>query len=235
MTSYNIYVQNYNYGSDARIERTPLTVDAGTVYTDGTFSTITLDSTIASNFGNHGTTSSRSNSNNNSNNSNSSKPGDATTIPQPSRCNLFFLVLIVGIAGTIQYHYAIRWGANALLVITGMASLVACETASTLHAITLVVWGGFALIGLVLFETIVVWHGRDKMLSWCLTYGDARYSSYESIPVGVCAAFYDDGTLDKIWMVVVVIGSLLGLPVLFHAVRTIYLFYASARNQSRRR
>jgi len=229
MTSYNIYVQNYNYGSDARIERTPLTVDSGTVYTDGTFSTITLDSTIASN-GNHGTTSYRSNNT-------SSKPDDATTFPQPSRCNLFFMVLIAGIAGIIQYHYGIRWGANALLVITGMASLVACETASTLHAITLVVWGGFALIGLVLFETIVVWHGRENMLSWCLTYGDAKYSSYESIPVGVCAAFYDDGTLDKIWIVVVVLGSLLGLPILFHAVRTIYLFYASARsrNQSRRR
>jgi hypothetical protein len=227
---HNVHVHNYNsQGGYDRTERTPLTVGSTVVSTDGTFSTITLDSTLASSTNKRITNSDRRGENGN----------DAAAL-RPSRCRLSLFIAVALVAAIIQYHYyAIWWafGWNALLITTGTSSLVAGEKAKNVHLVNLWVWAVSAAAGVVFFGIFVVWYGKESLLLLCLAYASDKYSDYNSVTIGVCATLSDDGTLLKIWIGAVILGVVLVFPFMFYAIRTAYLFYAAAASvdQAQRR
>ena len=226
MPPYNVHVHNYNSHGGYNYERTPLTVGGTVVSTDGTFSTITLDSTLAS---------SRNKRATNADNKRIENGNDVAALP-PSRCRLSLFIAVSLVAATIQYHYyAIWWvfGWNALLITTGTCSLIAGEKAKNVHLVNLLVWAVSAAAGVVLFGIFVVWYGKESLLLLCLAYASDKYSDYDSITFGVCGTLSDDGTLLKIWIGAVILGVVLVFPFMFYAIRTAYLFYAAAASVDR--
>ncbi len=209
---YNIQIRNYNERAlfDGRTERTPLSV-AGTTSTDGTFSTITLDSTLA-----------------NGNINLQQQQNDVTT-PRSSFLHLLLFVSLALVGGIILFHHGVWWAIimHAALISTGMASLLAGRANKNIHLVTLSVWTLSAMVGLVLFSIFVVWRGRDYIPEWCLAYANDKYLDHE-ITMGVCATLEDDGTFEKIWIGAIVLGVLLGFPFLFFAVLTVHRFYIDA-------
>lgn len=209
---YNIQIRNYNEQAvfDGRTERTPLSV-SGTTSTDGTFSTITLDSTIANV------------------NSNFQQQQNDTTTPRSSFLHLLLFVSLALVGGIFLLNHGIYWAVIvcAALVSTGMVSLLAGRTNKNIHFVTLSVWTLSATFGLVFFSIFVVWRGEDYIPEWCLAYANDKYSDHE-ITMGVCAALEDDGTFEKIWIGAIILGVLLGFPFLFFAVLTVYRFYIDA-------
>ena len=198
---------------DDRSETAPLTV-TGTTYTDGTFSTVTLDSTL---IGRSTTQQHRR-----------EPPG--VRYPTSSRCHLVLILAVTTTAALILYHYRLWFGVatNVLIVITGMATLVAGQSRKNVHLVTLRVWLISALVGLVLFFVFLVLHGRELIPEWCLEYAYGKYSDYD-ITMSVCATLEDDGTFDKIWIGVGILGFLLGFPFVFFAILTVYRFYVDTK------
>ena len=212
---YTVQINNYYNNSSGhgnhQTERAPLTV-AGTTYTDGTFSTITLDPTLVTR-----------------NIEDSNGSADVTVI-RPPRCQLLFFIAFALVEGSIPYHYEIWWAVymNILIVTTGMTTLLAGTTSKTIPLVTLWVWGLSAAIGVMFFGGFVVWRGHEKLLVWCLAYANERYADYD-LNMGVCATLETDGTLERIWIGGVVLGLLFGFPFLHSAIRTVYRFYANAK------
>lgn len=227
--SYNVHIPNNN-GDDDRTESTPLTVGS-TISTDGTFSTITLDNSQQQRRWQQQQQQQGRFINDNVNNMASSS------------CLLLFFVTVAFVAGIIQLNYGVWWGVgmNALLVITGTASLVVKHkykandnddddddrmiTAKYVHFVTLCVWATSAIIGLILFAGFVAFHGNETLFRWCLSYSRGNYLDYSSVTMNTCAALSEDGTLRMIWIAAVISGVVLELPLMYIAVRTVYIFY----------
>lgn len=225
--SNNAHISNNN-GDDDRTERTPLTVGS-TISTDGTFSTITLDS------GGNSSQQQRRWQQQQQGRSINDNINKMTS----SSCLLLFFVTGAFVEGILQLNYGAWWGVgmNALLVITGTASLMVKHkykdnddddrkiTAKNVHFVTLCVWATSAIIGLILFAVFVAFHGNEKLFRWCLSYSSGNYLDYASVTINTCAALSEGGTLQMIWIAAVIIGVVFGLPFMYVAVRTVYILY----------
>ena len=220
---------------DDNTERTPLV--GSIISTDGTFSTITLDS----------------DRNGSSQQQKQQQQQQGRSVDESNRnkmalrsssCLLLFFVTVAFVAGIIQWHYGILWGAgmNALLVITGTASLIikeekfeiATATAKNVHFATLYVWAASAIVGLVLFLVFVALHGQEILFHWCLFYSGGHYLDYASVTMNTCAALSEDGSLQMIWIAAVIIGAVMGLPFMYITVQIVYwcVLYAEASSSS---
>lgn len=160
--------------------------------------------------------------------------------PATSPCLLFVYVMLAAIAGSVEGRYSTWLGfVHAAMVVTGIASLLVAtrysgrarvSTKKCVHLITVLVWTTTVVLGLVLFGKEMVWKGRENLMSLCLANSGA--SSYKDIPTGVCIEYANDGTLQRVWIVAILVGVLLGFPLMFVAVRTVYRFYADAASEA---
>jgi len=246
-------------------ERTPLaTIHSGrsvaATSMDGTFSTITIDSTLV------GVDKNKSSNNNfnklngsstsmsclrDSRNCNSNCDLSVTfrldsdhergrrsprrwSVYSLTRADLAIFLLFALLAAACQAYFHIWWAVawNVGLILTALLALYVRKKA--LRFLALAAWTLSSLACVVMFAVVGIIHGQTNLLLLCLwyaskKYADYYYDDYSSISMGVCASFDEDGTLQAVWALLVVLGVVLGLPYHWFAVRTVYRLYIEER------